>query len=65
MLVPEEDINLPVNITLNYLFQINESIEAKDRERKEKEEVIHVKKQTLDLLPDAETNIEKLQVAMS
>ena len=44
--------------------QMEEEITSQKRENKDKEESYTVKKRTLDLLPDAENNIAKLQVNM-
>lgn len=42
--------------------QMEEEITTQTRQNSEKEENYKVKKRTLDLLPDAENNIAKLQV---
>ena len=42
--------------------QMAEQVETERRKTEEKENSFRVKKQTLDLLPDAENNISKLQV---
>lgn len=42
--------------------QMEEEITTQTRQNTEKEENYKVKKRTLDLLPDAENNIAKLQV---
>lgn len=42
--------------------QMEEEITTQTRQNVEKEESYKVKKRTLDLLPDAENNIAKLQV---
>lgn len=43
-------------------FQTNEQISSQKTKNSEQEEVYKVKKKTMDLLPDAENNIAKLQV---
>ena len=41
---------------------MEEQVSTSDKQNKEKEEAFKVKKRTMDLLPDAENNIAKLQV---
>ena len=43
--------------------QMEESIANQNQANKDKEDGFKVKKRTLDLLPDAENNIAKLQVS--
>ena len=45
-------------------FQTNEQISSQKAKNSEQEEIYKVKKKTMDLLPDAENNIAKLQVIM-
>ena len=45
-------------------FQTNEQISSQKAKNSEQEEIYKVKKKTMDLLPDAENNIAKLQVMM-
>lgn len=47
------------------LFQANEQIASQKTKNSEEEEFYKVKKRTMDLLPDAENNITKLQVFSS
>lgn len=47
------------------LFQANEQIASQKTKNSEEEEFYKVKKRTMDLLPDAENNIAKLQVFSS
>ena len=47
------------------LFQANEQIASQKTKNSEQEEFYKVKKRTMDLLPDAENNIAKLQVFSS
>ena len=44
------------------LFKANEQIASQKTKNSEQEEFYKVKKRTMDLLPDAENNIAKLQV---
>lgn len=47
------------------LFKANEQIASQKTKNSEQEEFYKVKKRTMDLLPDAENNIAKLQVFSS
>ena len=52
-------------VTWVILFQANEQIASQKTKNSEQEELYKVKKRTMDLLPDAENNIAKLQVFSS
>lgn len=52
-------------VTWVILFQANEQIASQKTKNSEQEEFYKVKKRTMDLLPDAENNIAKLQVFSS
>lgn len=52
-------------VTWMILFQANEQIAIQKTKNSEQEEFYKVKKRTMDLLPDAENNIAKLQVFSS
>lgn len=52
-------------VTWMILFQANEQIASQKTKNSEQEEFYKVKKRTMDLLPDAENNIAKLQVFSS
>ena len=52
-------------VTWRILFQANEQIASQKTKNSEQEEFYKVKKRTMDLLPDAENNIAKLQVFSS
>ena len=49
-------------VTWTILSQTNEQIASQKTKNSEQEEFYKVKKRTMDLLPDAENNIAKLQV---
>ena len=51
-----------LNLKVLFLFQANEQISSQKSKNSEQEEIYKVKKRTIDLLPDAENNIAKLQV---
>lgn len=44
------------------LWQVSDELKQREVRNSEKENTIRVKKQTIDLLPDAENNLVKLQV---
>lgn len=52
-------------VTWTILSQTNEQIASQKTKNSEQEEFYKVKKRTMDLLPDAENNIAKLQVFSS
>ena len=52
-------------VTWTILSQTNEQIASQKTKNTEQEEFYKVKKRTMDLLPDAENNIAKLQVFSS
>ena len=52
-------------VTRTILSQTNEQIASQKTRNSEQEEFYKVKKRTMDLLPDAENNIAKLQVFSS
>ena len=53
-----------VYLSIKCWFQTNEQISSQKGKNSEQEEIYKVKKKTLDLLPDAENNVAKLQVIM-
>ena len=57
-----ENLELDVKKFTASIQQMEEEISTQARQNSEKEEAFKVKKRTLDLLPDAENNIAKLQV---
>ena len=57
-----DNLDLEVKKFTASIQQMEEVIANQSRSNKEKEEGFKVKKRTLDLLPDAENNIAKLQV---
>ena len=59
-----DDIDTGMKKLVTSIQQMNEETEVKKRENLEKEEKYIVKKRTLDLLPDADNNIVKLQVSL-
>lgn len=57
-----EKLDLEVKKFTASIQQMDEEIANQNRANAEKEEGYKVKKRTMDLLPDAENNIAKLQV---
>lgn len=57
-----DELDLEVKKYSAGVKQMEEEITTQTRQNIEKEENYKVKKRTLDLLPDAENNIAKLQV---
>ena len=51
-----------LSIQLSVWVQVSDELKQRDLGNEEKEESVRVKKQTIDLLPDAENNLAKLQV---
>ena len=44
------------------VFQVSEELKELEKSKAEKEESIKVKKQSIDLLPEGQCNLDKLQV---
>ena len=57
-----EQLDLEVRKFRASKLQMEEAISAEQNDREQKQAAHSVKKRTLDLLPDAEANISKLQV---
>lgn len=57
-----DNLDLEVKKFTASIQQMEEAIASQNQANKEKEDGFMVKKRTLDLLPDAENNIAKLQV---
>lgn len=58
-----DEIDTEMKKLVGSIQQMQEETEVNKRENLEKEEKYIVKKRTLDLLPDADNNIVKLQVS--
>lgn len=57
-----EQLDLEMRTFTASIQQMEEEVSSQGRTNTDKEDAYKVKKRTLDLLPDAENNITKLQV---
>ena len=54
-----------IMMCINDVFQITDELKSVESENQKKEDEVQMKKKLIDLLPDADANIRKLEVSIN